>query len=165
VIRVSTTSSSELEPPGRCWPTDSPTIRITRFCCCSVRRARVESLDLRPEGRNNYEYMTPPVASSGRVELRTGGRVLGGSSVVDGMMWVRHATADWDGVSARGYTAFSWDRVLTACRALDEVCSLRAMDLQPNGLEPGNSFRRLLRQTKRIRLRSLKLEAIWISPS
>ena len=77
MIRVSTTSSSELEPPGRCWPTDSPTIRITRFCCCSVRRARVESLHLRPEGRNNYEYMPPPVA---RVDASSSGPV-GGSWV------------------------------------------------------------------------------------
>jgi choline dehydrogenase-like flavoprotein len=49
--------------------------------------------------RYRYQYPTQPLAPSGRVEVWTRGKVLGGSTVVNGMMWNRGGAADWDGVA------------------------------------------------------------------
>lgn len=44
--------------------------------------------------------------TAGEVWLR--GRVLGGSAAVNGMMWIRGAPADWDGLAARGNPGWGW---------------------------------------------------------
>lgn len=82
--------------------------------------------------RYRYQYPTQPLAPSGRVEVWTRGRVLGGSTVVNGMMWNRGGAADWDGVAARGNPAFSWERVLSAYRAMEDH-SLGASDMRGAG--------------------------------
>ena len=82
--------------------------------------------------RYRYQYPTQPVAPSGRVEVWTRGKVLGGSTVVNGMMWNRGGAADWDGVAARGNPAFSWERVLSAYRAIEDH-SLGASEMRGAG--------------------------------
>ena len=67
-----------------------------------------------------YRYVTKPVTSGGGSEVWLRGRVLGGSAAVNGMMWLRGAPADWDGLAARGNPGWSWADVLPAYRAIED---------------------------------------------
>jgi choline dehydrogenase len=67
-----------------------------------------------------YRYVTNPVAPAGRPEVWLRGRVLGGSAAVNGMVWMRGAPADWDGLAARGNFGWSWAEVLPAYLAIED---------------------------------------------
>jgi choline dehydrogenase-like flavoprotein len=67
-----------------------------------------------------YRYVTNPVTPEGRPEVWLRGRLLGGSAAVNGMMWLRGAPADWDGLAARGNPGWSWADVLPAYRAIED---------------------------------------------
>ena len=82
--------------------------------------------------RYTYHYPTRPIGPSGRVEVWTRGKVLGGSTAINGMMWIRGAPADWDGLAARGNPAFGWDRVLAAYRSMEDH-NLGASDMRGAG--------------------------------
>ena len=82
--------------------------------------------------RYTYHYPTRPVGPRGQVEVWTRGKVLGGSTAVNGMMWMRGAQADWDGLAARGNPAFGWERVLAAYRAMEDH-NLGASDMRGAG--------------------------------
>ena len=79
-----------------------------------------------------YRYVTKPVSSGGRPEVWLRGRVLGGSAAVNGMMWMRGAPADWDGLAARGNPGWSWADVLPAYRAIEDH-NLGASELRGAG--------------------------------
>jgi choline dehydrogenase len=66
-----------------------------------------------------YRYRTRPVTPDGADEVWLRGRVLGGSAAVNGMMWMRGAQADWDGLAARGNRGWSWADVLPAYKAME----------------------------------------------
>src|SRR6202167_6654436 len=66
-----------------------------------------------------YRYETQPVTPGGADEVWLRGRVLGGSAAVNGMMWMRGAQADWDGLAARGNRGWSWAEVLPAYKAME----------------------------------------------
>src|ERR1700744_2938299 len=66
-----------------------------------------------------YRYVTNPVAPADRPEVWLRGRVLGGSAAVNGMMWMRGAAADWDGLAGRGNPGWSWAQVLPAYQAME----------------------------------------------
>jgi choline dehydrogenase len=82
--------------------------------------------------RYTYHYPTRPVGPGGQAEVWLRGKVLGGSTAVNGMIWSRGAQADWDGVAARGNPAFGWQRVLAAYRAMEDH-SLGASDMRGAG--------------------------------
>jgi choline dehydrogenase len=82
--------------------------------------------------RHVYRYSTRPVGPAGRVEVWTRGKGLGGSTAVNGMVWMRGAAADWDGLAARGNPGFGWERVLAAYRAMEDH-SLGASDMRGAG--------------------------------
>jgi choline dehydrogenase len=82
--------------------------------------------------RYAYHYPTRPVGPGGQVEAWLRGKVLGGSTAVNGMMWTRGAAADWDGLAARGNPAFGWEPVLAAYRAMEDH-SLGASDMRGAG--------------------------------
>ena len=67
-----------------------------------------------------YRYITSPVAAGGAPEVWLRGRVAGGSAAVNGMMWMRGAQADWDGLAARGNPGWSWADVLPAYLAIED---------------------------------------------
>jgi choline dehydrogenase len=79
-----------------------------------------------------YHYSTQPVGPDRKVEDWTRGKGLGGSTVVNGMMWMRGAQADWDGLAARGNPAFGWQRALSAYRAMEDH-NLGASDMRGAG--------------------------------
>jgi choline dehydrogenase len=79
-----------------------------------------------------YRYRTQPVTPDGADEVWLRGRVLGGSAAVNGMMWMRGAQADWDGLAARGNTGWSWADVLPAYKAMENH-SLGPSDLRGAG--------------------------------
>jgi choline dehydrogenase len=79
-----------------------------------------------------YRYQTQPVRPDGRGEVWLRGRVLGGSAAVNGMMWMRGAQADWDGLAARGNQGWSWADVLPAYKAMENH-SLGASELRGAG--------------------------------
>jgi choline dehydrogenase len=82
--------------------------------------------------RYTSHYPTQPVGPGGQTEVWTRGKVLGGSTAVNGMMWIRGAAADWDGLAARGNPAFTWERVLAAYRAMEDH-NLGASDMRGAG--------------------------------
>ena len=61
-----------------------------------------------------YRYAT----KNHEVWLR--GRVLGGSTAVNGMMWMRGAPADWDGLALRGDDGWGWRDILPVYRAIED---------------------------------------------
>jgi choline dehydrogenase len=79
-----------------------------------------------------YRYATNPVGPAGKHEVWLRGRVLGGSAAVNGMMWMRGAPADWDGLAARGNPGWAWADVLPAYRAIEDH-SLGASDMRGAG--------------------------------
>ena len=82
--------------------------------------------------RYTYRYPTRPVGPGGQVEVWTRGKVVGGSTAVNGMMWTRGAAADWDGLAARGNPAFGWEQVLSAYRSMEDH-NLGASDMRGAG--------------------------------
>ena len=57
---------------------------------------------------------------AGHTEPWQRGRVMGGSTAVNGMMYVRGQQADYDALAAAGNPEWGWDRVLPAFRGLED---------------------------------------------
>ncbi|GAA4288348.1 GMC family oxidoreductase [Georgenia daeguensis] len=70
--------------------------------------------------RYTYHYPTQPIGPSGQVESWTRGKVLGGSTAVNGMMWSRGAKADFDQLAALGIPGWDWERVLAVYRTVED---------------------------------------------
>lgn len=68
-----------------------------------------------------YRYPVPPGSGRRAGEVWLRGKVLGGSTAVNGMMWVRGAPADWNALAARGNPGWSWDDVWPAYKAIEEA--------------------------------------------
>jgi len=79
-----------------------------------------------------YRYRTQPATPDGGDEVWLRGRVLGGSAAINGMMWMRGAQADWDGLAALGNHGWSWADVLPAYKAMEDH-SLGGSDLRGAG--------------------------------
>ena len=67
-----------------------------------------------------YRYPVSPVGPAGNHEVWLRGRVLGGSAAINGMIWMRGAPADWDGLAALGNPGWSWSQVLPAYLAMED---------------------------------------------
>ena len=70
--------------------------------------------------RYAYHYKTQPVSPGGQVEEWIRGKVLGGSTAVNGMMWTRGAAPDWDGLAQRGNPGWDWNHALGAYRCMED---------------------------------------------
>ena len=72
----------------------------------------------------NWNYSSEPEAGSGNRPIHwPRGRVLGGSSSINGMLYVRGNPADFDGWAQLGCRGWSYDEVLPY---LQEIRTLRA---------------------------------------
>ncbi|MGH8861427.1 MAG: GMC family oxidoreductase [Jatrophihabitantaceae bacterium] len=67
-----------------------------------------------------YQYPTRPVGHGGQIETWTRGKVLGGSTAINGMMYVRGAAADYDAMVARGNPGWGWADMLPVFRAMED---------------------------------------------
>ena len=63
----------------------------------------------------------PDASRGGKVDLWPAGRVLGGSSSINGMLWVRGAREDFDDWAALGNTGWAFDDVLPSFRRLEST--------------------------------------------
>ena len=85
--------------------------------CCTCRRGSTTRCAATGTSTGTSPVRSRPAAAP-EVWLR--GRVLGGVAAVNGMMWMRGAPADWDGLAARGNPGWSWADVLPAYRAMED---------------------------------------------
>lgn len=74
---------------------------------------------------------TPQPGTAGRTHLMPRGRVLGGTSSLNGMVYLRGARSDYDGWAAAGCEGWGWDDVLPSFEELESW-------LRPAVLEPHN---------------------------
>lgn len=71
--------------------------------------------------RTDWRYRTEPEAGlGGRSLLYPRGRVLGGSSSINGMLYLRGQSADYDGWRQMGCTGWGWDDVLPLFRKSED---------------------------------------------
>jgi len=69
--------------------------------------------------RYTSRYQALPVVPGGNPENWTRGKVLGGSSAINGMMWIRGDPADWNTLEELGNEGWNWDVALAAYRAME----------------------------------------------
>lgn len=68
----------------------------------------------------NWSFRTEPEPNlDGRVIAWPRGKVIGGSSAINGMVWTRGIPADYDGWAQRGLPEWRWETVLAAFRAIE----------------------------------------------
>ncbi len=70
--------------------------------------------------RYTARYQTEPVRPGGGRDTWTRGKVLGGSTAVNGMMWVRGDQEDWDALEAHGNPGWGWREALAAYRGIED---------------------------------------------
>jgi choline dehydrogenase len=93
-------------------------------------------------GKPNYDwlYMTEPDPSLlGRTVAWSAGRMLGGGSSINGMIYIRGSRADYDDWAARGCTGWSWDDVqphFMKSEGFAETASPSHSTLGPLGVSP-----------------------------
>ncbi len=72
-------------------------------------------------GRNDWAYVTEPQPGlDGRRDTWPRGRVVGGSSAINAMMWVRGLDVDFDGWEAAGATGWGAERMNALFRTIED---------------------------------------------
>jgi choline dehydrogenase len=74
---------------------------------------------LRGRYANWFYHSEPEPGLNGRSLFWPRGKVLGGSSAINGMVWTRGAPDDYNGWAQRGLPDWTWDRVLARYKALE----------------------------------------------
>lgn len=67
-----------------------------------------------------YHYPTQPVGPGKKTESWTRGKVHGGSTAINGMMYIRGARADYDAIAQRGTPDWQWNDMLPVFRAMED---------------------------------------------
>ncbi|MGD9999014.1 MAG: GMC family oxidoreductase [Ilumatobacteraceae bacterium] len=70
--------------------------------------------------RYTYRYATCPVGPEHHAETWIRGKVSGGSTSINGMVWVRGARPDYDRIVERGNSGWGWDDMLPVFRTLED---------------------------------------------
>ncbi|MFI1049899.1 GMC family oxidoreductase [Streptomyces griseoruber] len=68
----------------------------------------------------SWHYRTRPLREGGSPEMWVRGKVLGGSSAVNGMVYNRGTRADWDSLAELGNAGWGWDEILPVFRAMED---------------------------------------------
>lgn len=66
-----------------------------------------------------WQYPVRPIGSSHKVEQWARGRVLGGSSSINGMVYNRGSAADYDAIVDRGNPGWGWSEILPIFRQIE----------------------------------------------
>lgn len=74
---------------------------------------------LRGRYANWYYHTEPEPGLNGRKLFWPRGKVLGGSSSINGMVWTRGLPSDYDGWAQRGLKGWGWDDVLARYRRIE----------------------------------------------
>ena len=85
---------------------------------------RVPAAIIRAIGNPALDWMhraEPDPSRGGRVDLWPAGKVLGGSSAINGMLWVRGQRRDYDGWATSGCTGWGYEELLPYFRR-SETC-------------------------------------------
>ena len=67
-----------------------------------------------------YHYPTAAVEPGGQPESWTRGKVEGGSTAINGMMYIRGAQADYDDIVGRGNLGWGWQEMLPIFKAMED---------------------------------------------
>lgn len=71
--------------------------------------------------QHSFVYETEPFGPLGQTELWSRGRVVGGSSSINGMVWNRGTQPDWDHLArVAANPAWSWSSVLEVYRSIED---------------------------------------------
>jgi choline dehydrogenase len=80
----------------------------------------------------DWQYVsTPQSGTAGRIHPMPRGKVLGGTSSLNGMVYLRGQRSDYDGWAVAGCVGWGWDDIVPAFEALEEW-------LRPSVLTPHN---------------------------
>ncbi|MGK6315721.1 GMC family oxidoreductase N-terminal domain-containing protein [Neorhizobium sp. DT-125] len=99
-----------------------------------LRLTKIPAAVLTTLGHPRYDYRfrtEPDPTRNGRVDQIARGRVLGGSSAINGLIFARGAPVDFDRWSGMGNRGWDWLSVLPLFRRLENS------DLADNGLRGG----------------------------
>lgn len=102
-----------------------PSIRVLILESGPVDRSpylHVPAALIKAVGNPRYDWCLladPDASRSGKVDLWPAGRVLGGSSSINGMLFVRGAREDFDGWAALGNHGWCYEDVLPAFRSIE----------------------------------------------
>ena len=100
----------------------------------NLRLTRIPAAVLKTLGHPRYDYRfktAPDPTRNGRVDQIARGKVLGGSSAINGLIFARGAPVDFDRWSAMGNRGWDWQSVLPLFRRLE------TSDLADNSLRGG----------------------------
>jgi choline dehydrogenase len=100
--------------------------------------------------RVNWNYSYEPDPNTGNRPLHCPrGKVLGGSSSINGMLYVRGNPADYDGWAQMGCTGWSYDEVLPFFRKSERYAPGDAAFRGKDGVLPVEDYRTVLPLTRR----------------
>lgn len=70
--------------------------------------------------RYTYAYPTTPVSGAERAEVWRRGRLVGGSTAINGLIWNRGGEADYDAIESNGNPGWGWKDMLSSFRAIED---------------------------------------------
>ena len=82
--------------------------------------------------RHSFTYKTKPVGPDGAIEIWQRGRVLGGSTAINGLQYERGGEHFWNQLEADGNPGWGWDDMLAAFRSFENH-ELGASDVRGSG--------------------------------
>lgn len=82
---------------------------VTGTCGCTVPKGSGKLFD---SERHMWHYETTPFGPNPHVEQWMRGKVIGGSSSINGMIYNRGCRADYDGLEQLGNKGWGWDDIL-----------------------------------------------------
>lgn len=70
--------------------------------------------------KHTWHYRTTPFGPGGQPEQWMRGKVIGGSSSINGMIYNRGHRADWDGIERLGNKGWGWDQILPIFKGFED---------------------------------------------